>query len=156
MSLYNIFDITGTAMSAQSVRLNTVASNLANADVVSTTEQEAYRSRQPVFATVMAGISADPMSSPVAGQFSAMQADPSSPAGVGVRVADIIESTAAARKMYEPDHPLANDEGYVFRSNVNSIEEMTNMMAASRSYQNTVEVFNTSKQLLLKTLNIGK
>jgi len=134
MSLYNIFDVTGSAMSAQTVRLNTVASNLANADVVSTTEEDAYRSRQPVFAAVMSsmndtGDSMTPMNR--------------SQAPVGVKVADIVESEAAAQKIYQPDHPMANTEGYIYKSNVNTIEEMANMMAASRSYQNTVEVFNT-------------
>ena len=146
MSLYNIFDITGTALSAQSVRLNTVASNLANAETVSTTEAEAYRSKQPVFAAIMAN-----------GQQAGMPADGfGQQAATGVRVSDIVESQAVPAKIYEPDHPMANGEGYIFKSNVNTIEEMTNMMAASRSYQNTVEVFNTSKQLLLKTLNMGK
>lgn len=146
MGLYNIFDVTGTAMSAQSVRLNTVASNLANADVISTTEAEAYRSKQPVFEAVMAGLQQQGMSG----------TGNTEGASVGVRVSEILESQARPVKMYEPDHPMANPEGYVFKSNVNTIEEMTNMMAASRSYQNTVEVFNTSKQLLMKTLNMGK
>ena len=137
MGLYNVFNVAGSAMSAQSVRLNTVASNLANADTVSANEQEIYRSRQPVFKAVMEAIGNQQSSVPV-------------------RTAGIVESQAAARQEYQPDHPLANEEGYVYRSNVNTIEEMTNMMAASRSYQNSVEVFNTSKQLLLKTLTIGR
>ena len=124
-------------MSAQSVRLNTVASNLANADTVSTTENGIYRSRQPVFAAVMQALANEQSSVPV-------------------RTAGIVESQEPARQEYQPDHPLANNEGYIYRSNVNSIEEMTNMMAASRSYQNSVEVFNTSKQLLLKTLSMGR
>lgn len=137
MGLYNVFNVAGSSMSAQSVRLNTVASNLANADAVSSTEQGSYRSRQPVFAAVMQALSEQQASIPV-------------------RTAGIVESHAPARKEFQPDHPLANTEGYIYRSNVNTIEEMTNMMAASRSYQNSVEVFNTSKQLLLKTLNIGR
>ncbi len=137
MGLYNVFNVTGSAMSAQSVRLNTVASNLANADTVSANEQEIYRSRQPVFKAVMEALG-------------------SQQASVPVRTAGIVESQAAARQEFQPDHPLANEEGYIYRSNVNTIEEMTNMMAASRSYQNSVEVFNTSKQLLLKTLNMGR
>ncbi|HHJ35252.1 MAG TPA: flagellar basal body rod protein FlgC [Gammaproteobacteria bacterium] len=143
MGLYNVFNIAGSSMSAQSVRLNTVASNLANADVVSTTESEVYRSRQPVFAAVMNAL--DGM-----GSGNQNQSTPS------VRVAGIVESNAPARKEYQPDHPMANEEGYIFKSSVNSIEEMANMMAASRSYQNNVEVFNTSKQMLLKTLNMGR
>ena len=137
MGLYNVFNVAGSSMSAQSVRLNTVASNLANADTVSTTENEIYRSRQPVFAAVMQALGNEQSSVPV-------------------RTAGIVESQEPARQEYQPDHPLANKEGYIYRSNVNSIEEMTNMMAASRSYQNSVEVFNTSKQLLLKTLSMGR
>jgi len=137
MGLYNVFNVAGSSMSAQSVRLNTVASNLANADTVTTTEKEIYRSRQPVFAAVLQALGREQSSIPV-------------------RTAGIVESQRPARQEYQPDHPLANEEGYIYRSNVNTIEEMTNMMAASRSYQNSVEVFNTSKQLLLKTLSIGR
>ena len=144
MGLYNVFDIAGSSMSAQSVRLNTVASNLANADVVSSTEAGAYRSRQPVFAAVMDALNGGGQDGMSQGQKS------------GVRVAGIVEDNAVARKEYQPEHPLANKEGYIFKSNVNAIEEMANMMAASRSYQNNVEVLNTSKQLLLKTLNMGR
>jgi flagellar basal-body rod protein FlgC len=144
MGLYNVFDIAGSSMSAQSVRLNTVASNLANADVVSSTEAGAYRSRQPVFAAVMDALNGAGENGMAPGQSST------------VRVAGIVEDNAVARKEYQPEHPLANKEGYIFKSNVNAIEEMANMMAASRSYQNNVEVFNTSKQLLLKTLNMGR
>jgi len=140
MALYDVFNIAGSSMSAQSVRLNTVASNLANADVVNTNEKNVYRSRQPVFSAVM-----DTLNGGV-----------NKNATASVRVSAIVESTAAARKEFQPDHPMANKEGYIFKSNVNSIEEMANMMAASRAYQNNVEVFNTSKQLLLKTLNMGR
>lgn len=140
MALYNIFNIAGSSMSAQSVRLNTVASNLANADVVNTNEKNVYRSRQPVFSAVM----------------DTLNGGNNDNASASVRVSAIVESKAPARKEFQPDHPMANKEGYIFKSNVNSIEEMANMMAASRSYQNNVEVFNTSKQLLLKTLNMGR
>lgn len=145
MALYNVFNIAGSSMSAQSVRLNTVASNLANADVVSSNEKDVYHSRQPVFAAVMNALGD-------AGQASGNQGRSSIP----VQVSAIVESKAPARQEYQPEHPMANAEGYIFRSNVNTIEEMANMMAASRSYQNNVEVFNTSKQLLLKTLNLGR
>jgi flagellar basal-body rod protein FlgC len=137
MGLYNVFNVSGSSMSAQSVRLNTVASNLANTDTVSGNEKDVYLSRQPVFAAVMDALN-------------------SNQASVPVRVAGVVESQAPARQEYQPDHPMANAQGYVFKSNVNTIEEMTNMMAASRSYQNNVEVFNTAKQLLLKTLNMGR
>ena len=137
MGLYDILNVSGSSMSAQSVRLNTVASNLANADSVSGSKDTIYRSRQPVFAAVMDALKPNQASVPV-------------------NVAGIIESQAPARQEYQPDHPMANPEGYIFKSNVNTIEEMTNMMAASRSYQNNIEVFNTSKQLLLKTLSMGR
>jgi flagellar basal-body rod protein FlgC len=149
MGLYNIFDISGSAMSAQSVRLNTVASNLANADVVSSTEAGVYRSRQPVFSAVMSALSNTGDSS--VSQFGLVQGQPAS-----VRIAGIVESNAAARKEFQPDHPMANKDGFIFKSSVNAIEEMANMMAASRAYQNNVEVFNTSKQMLLKTLTMGR
>ena len=153
MGLYNVFDIAGSSMSAQSVRLNTVASNLANADVVSSTQAGAYRSRQPVFAAVMDALNSTGQN---VGQSGAAQYGMAQGQSPGVRVAAIVEDNAVARKEYQPEHPLANKEGYIFKSNVNAIEEMANMMAASRSYQNNVEVFNTSKQLLLKTLNMGR
>lgn len=137
MSLYDVFNVTGSAMSAQSVRLNTVASNMANADVVSGSKDEVYRSRQPVFAAVMQGLN-------------------SNQASVPVKVNGIVESTAEPLQQYSPDHPKADENGFIYKSNVNSIEAMTNMMSASRSYQNNVEVFNTSKQLLLKTLALGQ
>ena len=137
MGLYNVFNVSGSSMSAQSVRLNTVASNLANADTVNGNEKDVYRSRQPVFAAVMDELN-------------------NNQASVPVRVAGVVESQAPARLEYQPDHPMANAQGYVFKSNVNTIEAMTNMMGASRSYQNNVEVFNTAKQLLLKTLNMGR
>jgi len=138
MSLYNVFNVAGSSMSAQTVRLNTVASNLANADVVSTDKSDVYRSRQPVFAAVIDAL------------------QPGNNSSVPVKVAGIVESQAIPRQEYLPDHPMADKEGYIYKSNVNSIEEMSNMIAASRSYQNNVEVFNTSKQLLLKTLNLGR
>ena len=157
MGLYNVFDIAGSSMSAQSVRLNTVASNLANADVVSSTEAGAYRSRQPVFAAVMDALNSTGESvGQSVGQSGAAQYGMAQGQSPGVRVAGIVEDNAVARKEYQPEHPLANKEGYIFKSNVNAIEEMANMMAASRSYQNNVEVFNTSKQLLLKTLTMGR
>lgn len=137
MSLLDVFDITGSAMGAQNVRLNTVASNLANVDTASPTAEGAYKARQPVFAAVM----------------NALQRDGE---GVPVRVAAVVESQVPARMEYLPGHPLANEEGYVFFSNVNPVEEMANMMSASRSYQNNAEVFNTAKQLLLKTLALGQ
>ena len=137
MSLFKVFDIAGSGMSAQSVRLNTTASNLANANSVSTTEEEAYRSRQPVFQT-------------------ALERAGSSGASAGVRVLGVVESDATPQRLYEPGNPLADEQGYVYKSNVNIAEEMANMISASRSFQNNIEVLNTSKDLMLRTLNLGR
>ena len=137
MSLFNIFDVAGSGMSAQSVRLNTVASNLANADNLSGSEAEAYRAKEPVFETVYATMRGEDSNSN------------------GVRVASIKESDAPIQARYMPGNALADKDGYVYSSNVNAVEEMVNMISASRSYQNNVEVMNTSKQMLLRTLNLG-
>jgi flagellar basal-body rod protein FlgC len=139
MSLFNIFDIAGSNLSAQSLRLNTTASNMANADTVSSTPQQAYRARQPVFAAVMNALGGDPQETNVA-----------------VKVLGIVESQAPVRSQYEPNNPLADARGYVYTSNVNPIEEMANMISASRSYQSNLEVINTSKQLMLRTLAMGQ
>lgn len=138
MSLFNIFEVSGSAMSAQSVRLNTTASNLANAESVSSSLEQTYRSREPVFAAVMKGLQGGNAQS------------------VGVRVAGIVENDAPLETRYEPNHPMANEEGYVFLPNVNVVDQMANMISASRSYQNNVEVLNTSKQLLLATIRLGQ
>jgi flagellar basal-body rod protein FlgC len=137
MSLFNIFDIAGTGMSAQSLRLNTTASNLANADSVSSSVNDVYRARQPVFSAVLDDA-----------QQGYKQGS--------VQVHGVTESQAPVRSEYNPTHPLANEDGYVFHSNVDPITEMANMMSASRSYQNNVEIANTSKQLLLRTLQLGR
>jgi flagellar basal-body rod protein FlgC len=138
MSLFKIFDIAGSGMSAQSVRLNTTASNLANANSISTTEEGAYRSRQALFQSALD------------------QADRGNGASVGVRVLGVMESNAAPQRLYEPGNPLADDEGYIYKSNVNIAEEMANMISASRSFQNNIEVLNTSKDLMLRTLQMGR
>ena len=137
MGLFSIFDVAGSAMSAQTVRLNTVASNMANAEVVSGTEEGAYHSRQPVFSAVMKALGGNPASVPV-------------------EINGIVESDAPINKQYSPEHPEADEDGYIYMSNVNMIEEMANMISASRSYQSNVEVANTSKQLLLDTLRLGQ
>lgn len=137
MSIFKIFDVAGSAMSAQSVRMNTVASNLANADVASGTAEGAYRSKQPVFAAVLDETAANAETAKVA-------------------VTGIVESQAPAQKQYAPHHPLADEQGYIYLPNVNVVEEMANMISASRSYQSNVEVLNTSKQLLLSTLRLGE
>ncbi len=136
MSLFNVFDISQSAMAAQSVRLNTIASNLANASNVSGTPEGVYRAKYPVFSAAFAAASSDR-------------------SAVGVRVDRIVESALAPRKEHAPAHPMANEEGYIYRSNVNSVAEMANMISASRSYQGSVEAMNTTKQLIMRTLSLG-
>jgi flagellar basal-body rod protein FlgC len=141
MSSFKIFDIAGSGMAAQSVRLNTVASNLANAESVSGDAKTAYRARHPVFEAVRAELAG-----------AAKGTDP----GSAVRVRGIVEDQRAPEMRYQPGNPLANAEGYVFAPNVNAVEEMVDMISASRAYQNNVEVMNTSKELLLATLRLGQ
>lgn len=138
MGIFRIFDIAASAMSAQSVRLNTTASNLANANTVASTSDAAYRSRQPVFQTVLA------------------DATTADPASAGVRVAGVVQTDVPPARVYEPGNPQADEDGYIYLSNVNVVDEMVNMISASRSYQNSVEVMNTSKELLLRTLTLGQ
>jgi flagellar basal-body rod protein FlgC len=133
MSLFNVFEISGGAMTAQSHRLNAVASNLANADSATGPDGKPYRAKQVVFSTV-----------PMAG------ADASS-----VRVSSVVEDQSPLKKIHDPKHPLADAQGYVLMPNVNVVDEMVNMISASRSYQNNVEVMNTAKTLLQKTLQLG-
>ncbi|MFN3375287.1 MAG: flagellar basal body rod protein FlgC [Burkholderiaceae bacterium] len=134
MSMFSIFNVSGSAISAQSQRLNVVASNLANVDAVAGPDGQPYKARQLVFRAQAMG-----------------------PEGVaGVKVTDIKESNAPGRRVHDPNHPLADAQGYVTHSNVNAVEEMVNMISASRSYQNNVEVMNTAKTLLLKTLQMGQ
>jgi len=137
MSFFRIFDTAGSAMSAQSVRLNTTASNLANADSVASSPEGAYRAKEPVFAAIQRGLGRQAESS-------------------GVRVVGISESTQPIGSRFEPGNPLANEDGYVFTPNVNPVDELVNMISASRAYQNDVEVMNSAKQLMLKTLELGK
>jgi flagellar basal-body rod protein FlgC len=141
MSSFKVFDIAGSGMAAQSVRLNTVASNLANAESVSGTAEGAYKARHPVFEAVRAEMAAGKAG-----------VNP----GVAVQVTQIMEDTRAPSMRYEPGNPLANADGYVFAPNVNVVEEMVDMISASRAYQNNVEVMNTSKELLLATLRLGQ
>jgi len=144
MGFFNIFNISGSGMSAESVRLNTVASNLANADSVSSSAATAYKARYPVFQAVKASL----MSPGGA-------ADPAQAADAAVNVNGIVQSTAPGTAHYEPGNPLADANGYVYSSNVNVVEQMADMISASRSYQNNVEVLETSKQLMLDTLKLG-
>ena len=138
MSLFNVFNITGSGMSAQSVRLNTTASNIANADSVSSSIDQTYRARHPVFAAAM--------QKAAAGQ----------EGNVGVQVLGVVESNKPLNIEYAPDHPMADNEGYIYKPNVNVIEEMTNMISASRSYQTNVQLAESAKNMLNKTLVLGQ
>ena len=138
MSMFQIFNVSGSAVSAQSQRLNVVASNLANADTVAGPDGQAYKARQVTFQTELMG---------QVGQSSGT---------AGVKVSNISEDQTPGRRVHDPKHPSADAEGYVTYSNVNAVEEMVNMISASRSYQNNIEVMNTAKTLLLKTLQMGQ
>ena len=137
MSLFDVFTVAGSGMSAQTIRLNTIASNLANANSVSGSEKNAYKAKQPVFSSVLYGMQDDQ-------------------ATVGVKVDRIVEDQRPSVRRYDPSNPMANAEGYIYLSNVNTVEEMTNMISASRSYQNNVESMNTAKQMMLATLRLGE
>ena len=131
--MFNIFSIAGSALTAQSARLNAVASNLANADSMAGADGKPYRAKEVVFkATSVDG------------------------GGLGVRVTGVVESAAPFRMTYDPKNPAADEKGYVAMPNVNVVEEMVNMISASRAYQNNAEVMNTAKSLMLKTLAIGQ
>jgi len=137
MSLFSIFDVAGSGMNAQSVRLNVTASNLANAGSTSGDPDKVYRARQPVFSSFGDALNNE--------------------TGInGVRLDGVIESDKPLNVLFQPDHPEADENGNVFVSNVNTVEEMVNMMSASRSYQNGVELINTTKDLLLQTLSLGR
>jgi flagellar basal-body rod protein FlgC len=134
MSMFSIFNVSGSAVSAQAQRLNVVASNLANADTVAGPDRSPYKARQVVFTTTPMG----------------------EVGTAGVTVSNITEDNTPGRRVLDPKHPQADADGYVTYSNVNAVEEMVNMISASRSYQNNIEVMNTAKSLLLKTLQLGQ
>ena len=137
MSMFQIFNVSGSAVSAQSQRLNVVASNLANADTVAGPDGQAYKARQVVFQTALMGAGDDS-------------------GNAGVRVTNVTEDQTPGRRVHDPKHPQADADGYVTYSNVNAVEEMVNMISASRSYQNNLEVMNTAKTLLQKTIQLGQ
>ncbi|MEQ9462024.1 MAG: flagellar basal body rod protein FlgC [Haliea sp.] len=139
MSLFNIMAVSASALEAQSVRLNTISSNLANSQVVSSTPEGAYQARYPVFETMLQDSFAD-----------------ADGAAAGVRVTEIFQSTLPPRQEFAPSHPLANEEGYIYRSNINPVDEMANMISASRSYQSSIEAMNTAKQLIQRTITLGR
>ena len=138
MGMLSIFNVSGSAASAQSQRLNVVASNLANADTVAAPNGQAYKARQVTFQTELMGQTAN------------------DPTTAGVRVSTVREDETPGRRVHDPKHPSADAQGYVTYSNVNAVEEMVNMISASRSYQNNLEVMNTAKTLLLKTIQLGQ
>jgi len=146
MGLNTVFDIAGSAMTAQNIRINTTASNIANAQSAASSVDEVYRGRHPVFAAVQRNAMA----------FGDDGDSNSRNAGVGVSVLGIVESNAPLQKRYEPHHPLANEEGYVMYPNVDIVEEMTNMISASRSFQMNVEVMNSAKEMLQRALTLGQ
>ena len=139
MSLFNVFNVSGSALNAETIRLNTTASNLANAESTNGDVTKVYRARHPVFQSMM----------------NADAGFEDEEASTGVRVAGVVESTAPPLKSYQPAHPLADKDGYVYTSNVNSIEEMTNMISANRSFATNIEAINTARDLLLKTISMG-
>jgi len=137
MSVFKVFDIAGSGMSAQMLRLNTVASNLANAETIAGSEEEVYQARYPVFESVL-------------------QEESSTDEIALVKVNQIMQEETAAIPHFRPNHPLANNEGYVYSPNIDAVAEMADMISASRSYQNNVEVLATTKELLLRTLQLGQ
>jgi flagellar basal-body rod protein FlgC len=137
MSSFRIFDIAGSGMNAQNLRLNIVSSNLANVDAVSSSEGDTYRAREPVFRAILDRF------------------DPQAPAQ-GVSMVGVVESQAPLVREYAPNHPMADQDGYIYRPNVNAVEEMANMISASRAYQNNVEVLNAARQMLMATINLGR
>ena len=138
MSLFNILNVSGSGMSAQSVRLNTTASNIANADSVSSSADKTYRARHPIFEAELMKANSQQNDSP------------------GVNVKGIVESDKPLQKEYSPDHPMADNEGFIYKPNVNVMEEMADMISASRSYQMNVQVADATKSMLQQTLRMGK
>jgi flagellar basal-body rod protein FlgC len=140
MSLFSVFNVSGSALNAETIRLNTTASNLANAESVNGDPNQVYRARHPVFKTMM--------------DQSDLNFD-SENATAGVRVLGIVQSNAPPTERYDPNNALANKDGYVYMSNVNSIEEMTNMISANRAFATNIDAINTARDLLLKTISMG-
>jgi flagellar basal-body rod protein FlgC len=147
MSLANVFSIAGSGMSAQSLRLNTISSNIANAESVSSSTDQTYRARHPVFATVFQQSQNGDRGSLFAEQ---------NEAGRGVEVLGVVEDQSSLTPRYEPNHPAADGDGYVYYPNVNVVEEMADMISASRAFQTNVEMMNTAKQMMQKVLTLGQ
>lgn len=147
MSLSSVFNIAGTGMSAQTTRLNTVASNIANAETVSSSMDQTYRARHPVFATVLQG-----QGNGDSGSLFGSQDE----AGQGVQVAGIVQDQGNLEARYEPNHPSADKNGYVYYPNVNVVQEMADMISASRSFQTNADMMNTAKTMMQKVLTLGQ
>jgi flagellar basal-body rod protein FlgC len=147
MSLSSVFNIAGSGMSAQNTRLNTVASNIANAETVSSSMDQTYRARHPVFATVFQGQQSGG---------SASLFEDQGQAGTGVQVSGIVEDPSNLEARYEPNHPAADKNGYVYYPNVNVVNEMADMISASRSFQTNAEIMNTAKTMMQKVLTLGQ
>lgn len=140
MSVFNVFDVAGSGMSAQMLRLNTVSSNLANAETISSNEADVYQARHPIFESVLQEAKSINGNNDVA----------------LVKVREIMQEDTAAIPHFRPNHPLANDDGFVYSPNIDAVAEMADMISASRSYQNNVEVLSTTKELILRTLQLGQ
>ena len=147
MSLASVFNIAGTGMSAQSTRLNTISSNIANAETVSSSIDQTYRARHPVFATVF--------ESSIEGDRGSLFAEQDQ-SGRGVQVLGVVEDQSSLMPRYEPNHPAADEKGYVYYPNVNVVEEMADMISASRAFQTNVEMMNTAKQMMQRVLTLGQ
>ena len=137
MSSLKVFDIAASGMNAQNLRLNIVSSNLANVDAVSSSFEDTYRSRQPVFRAMMDGTNTKAPAS-------------------GVQMVGVVESKAPLIREYAPNHAMSDKDGYIYKPNVSAVEEMANMISASRAYQNNVEVVNSAKQMMNATINLGR
>jgi|TARA_Y100000385_G_C13002025_1_gene597707 flagellar basal-body rod protein FlgC len=140
MSIDNIFGIAGSALNAQMVRMNSSASNLANAGTVAGSEDEAFKAKRPVFQALL----------------SEQQTNQGSQYVGGVKVAAVIEDDSPGSQIYDPSNPQADENGLIYLSNVNEVSEMVDMMASARSYQNNVEVINTARELMMRTLDLTK
>jgi flagellar basal-body rod protein FlgC len=136
MSLFNVFDLSGSALHAQNIRLTTISQNIANAESVAGSPESVYKARTPIFQAVLDG---------------QMNSD-----GIAVKVIGIAESTAEPIKQFAPDNPVADENGFIYTPNINSVEQMSNMMTASRSFQINIEMMNTTKELLLRTVMMGQ
>ncbi|WP_347506058.1 flagellar basal body rod protein FlgC [Pseudomonas anguilliseptica] len=147
MSLASVFNIAGMGMSAQSTRLNTISSNIVNAETVSSSIDQTYRARHPVFVTVY--------QSAQDGDRGSLFADQDN-AGVGVQVLGVVEDQSSLMPRYEPNHPAADAGGYVYYPNVNVVEEMADMISASRAFQTNTEMMNTAKQMMQRVLTLGQ